>query len=130
MNHIKRILLVPALLLLFSCDPVWYDRYIIDNQTDRVINLYYQRYLMPDMLIEIDPQTSMIFLEGGGDVGYAKDYGVQFLTLYFDSIHIDTKDSTEISKDFLIRDNWEFTIVDSNNETAIYEFILTDQDLK
>lgn len=130
MKSLRNFYLLVLVAILAGCDPIWYDEYVIHNETNKDLTLYYQRYLISDTSIVINPKSSLIFFQGGGSTGYAKDYGVQFLTLHFDSIQISMTDATSIAKDLHDRTNWTFTIIEDGNETAIYEFTLTNQDLK
>ena len=78
-----------------------------------------------DTLFTINLNSSLSFFGGNEYTGYARDHGV----LHFDSIQIFLPDSTETRKEFHHRDNWELMIIENKNEKAIYQFILTNQDI-
>jgi hypothetical protein len=127
---IKIPMIILTFFLIFGCDPIFYDQYKIDNKSDFEIKVYYKSYYDFDTTIIIPAKSLKDFFNVGGNIGYAKDYKEEFLSIYFDSISLNVNDSIRITKDYLIRENWEFSETGNGGGVANYKLILDNSDIE
>lgn len=125
--HSKYLVSILCALVLFSCDPVFHEIYILDNRSDFEIKISYSSYIATDSTIIVSPKTSMDFFYGGASLGCAEDLGTDFLLAYFDSISFSIDDSLAINKDCLNRENWEFFA--DNCRVANYKLTIENSDI-
>lgn len=124
--------LCPAIFMLISCDPLFEDKYFINNQSEYPVKVNYSANVHKDTTINIiiSPHTNKEFFGIGGQMGAAKDYGDQFLTTYFNEINISINDSLELMKDYNLRTNWQYSKGGKGGGISDYIFTINNSDIQ
>lgn len=135
MKYIKPTYWIFALVLIFSllsCDPVSEYKYRIDNKSDSTLYVVYKRINRDGLIkISVEKQTSKLIDEHNEVPGGEGDYGDDFLRRY-DSLGIftDTINLTEITKNYLLRQSWNYYHESNgNDDTNTYKLEIKNEDL-
>lgn len=126
-----------TLLILFStlcaCDYAANEFYILTNNTDYPLEVNYQLFSDSSKTsIEVEPHSSETFyLYSDLAFHIEQHFQKDFLNHFFE-LSILVNDSISVTKDIMIKENWQFTHLDAAGEGFDYVFVfeLDSLDLK
>ncbi|MDR2085346.1 MAG: hypothetical protein LBP67_10180 [Bacteroidales bacterium] len=134
----QSLLFILLAILFTSCVETYSeDSYYIDNKSNSVLYVQFQdKYGGNEWELITIPKNSYTRIYAYGYIGEMHDKLDDFLTHYFDHLHItlDSRGEIKIKKDYTSSNNWEYDPVPSNKRKNLginnYIFTVNDDDLE